>query len=64
MRKLFPFIPEGVKEKLVNTVNNISIQSCGYKHLHPADNIFPMHQYLNTKNKYVNKSNRSWDCWK
>lgn len=63
MRKPFPLIPEGVKEKLVNTLNSISIQICGYKHLHPADNICPAHQYLKAKNKYVNKSNRSWDRW-
>lgn len=34
-------IPEGVKDKLVNTVNNISIQICGYKRLHLAATFAP-----------------------
>lgn len=58
MRKLSPLIPEGVKEKLVITVNNISVQICGYKHLGRADDIPPMQQWIGAKNKYVSKSNR------
>lgn len=42
---------------------------CGYKHLHPADNICPAHQFLKAKNKYINKSAGSlevlhWFPWK